>query len=44
MAYVAKMAATEILKNSQELAIWNLAGSDADRITFMKLKGYFFEA
>ncbi|XP_071928017.1 uncharacterized protein [Coffea arabica] len=39
VAYVAKMAAAEILNDSQELAIWNLAGSDADRIIFMKLKG-----
>ena len=34
------MAAAKILKDPQELAIWNLVGSDADRITFMKLKGY----
>ncbi|XP_027062397.1 uncharacterized protein [Coffea arabica] len=40
--YVAKFAAAaEILKDKQELAVWNLAGSDADCITWMKLKGYF---
>ena len=37
--YKAKIAATEILKDPQELAIWNLAGSDADCITFMKRRG-----
>ncbi|XP_071909538.1 uncharacterized protein [Coffea arabica] len=40
VTYVAKMSAVEILKDPQELAIWNLAGSDVDRITFMKHRGY----
>ncbi|XP_071912506.1 uncharacterized protein [Coffea arabica] len=39
VAYVAKIAAAEILKDPQELAIWNLVGSDANRITFMKRRG-----
>ena len=37
--YVAKYAAAELLKDPQELAVWNLGSSDADRITWMKLKG-----
>ncbi|XP_071940108.1 uncharacterized protein [Coffea arabica] len=41
VSYAAKMAVAEILKDKQELAIWNLAQSDADRITFMKIKGCF---
>ena len=41
ISYASKMAVAEILKDKQELAIWNLAQSDADRITFMKTKGCF---
>ncbi|XP_071921428.1 uncharacterized protein [Coffea arabica] len=41
ISYASKMAVAEILKDKQELAIWNLAKSDADRITFMKTKGCF---
>ncbi|XP_027066453.1 uncharacterized protein [Coffea arabica] len=39
--FMAKYKAAEILKDKQELDVWNLAASDADRITWMKLKGCF---